>query len=291
MKKYTGKNFARGYVPHPTTTKANWYTRLAQQMQLFNPEQYPGNITPIINPDTVSNKAQISDNLLHDLENIGQMPGWNMETLLEAHGAEFDFIDLKGEKYVRFEYAGSLYLMNPTDCDPEEAHEWLNSVDDPFHYIDMGDFAKDYWDGVGPNSVVYHGTGGENIESIRQEGLAPMCNTRGMSNRGTGCAVFVTEEPSLAEVYTYPHGVVIEVLVGAMKAANLMLPVSQEDPISEYEAYMALAHKIGLEDYNRDVEQGIDHQTLIFYGHIPPQFLRIPTAKGASWYKRNKLIR
>jgi hypothetical protein len=105
------------------------------------------------------------------------------------------------------------------------------------------------------------------------EGLNPMCETRGIANRSTGCAVFASYSRDVAEYYS--KGAVIGIDIGKMKAEGYMVEVSQEDPISEKEALELLAHKIGLDDFYYEVEHGMDTDTVILYGGIPAKYLKI----------------
>jgi hypothetical protein len=54
-----------------------------------------------------------------------------------------------------------------------------------------------------------------------------------------------------------------------------MPEVVQEEPITEGQAYEALAHKLGIEDFNYDYEQGLDPGTYVFKGNIPPKYIKV----------------
>ena len=60
-----------------------------------------------------------------------------------------------------------------------------------------------------------------------------------------------------------------------MKQDGYMPVVTQEEPIEEYEAYMLLASKLGIEDYHRDLESGIEEDTIVIHGAIPPKYLSV----------------
>jgi len=167
--------------------------------------------------------------------------------------------------------------INENQFDMTEAHDWLNNVNwygRVDNYVTMPDFSKEFWEGVTDGTKVYHGTSEEKLPIILEEGLSPMYETRGMSNRGTGAAVFTSSEQETAQYY-YP--VVLEIDVGQMKKDGYMPVVSQEEPIAEGEALNALAWKIGLEDYQHegDSSDGLDAGTTIFFGPIPPKYLRV----------------
>ena len=99
-----------------------------------------------------------------------------------------------------------------------------------------------------------------------------MNKTRGISNRSTGAAVFTSDVPPIAG-----YEVVLEIDIGQMKADGKQLSVSKEEPLEEEDAKEALAHKLGIENYYGESysSDGLDHGTVIFYGSIPPQYIRV----------------
>jgi hypothetical protein len=193
--------------------------------------------------------------------------------MIDLGGEQKILADLPAEKGTE-----ARHIIDPETGEFEDAAEWIYSLSDLeiLHYIDPVDYNKQFWEEVGPDSMIYHGTPEDNLESIRAEGLGQRDETRGMSNRGTGAAVFATWNQEAADKYTYPHGVVIGIHLGKMKAAKYMPQVAMEGPIEEKLAQEALASKLGLEDFYVDVESGIEEDTVVIYGDIPPQFLVFP---------------
>ena len=60
-----------------------------------------------------------------------------------------------------------------------------------------------------------------------------------------------------------------------MKQDKYIVLVGKEEPIEEAEAREALANKLGIDNYYAEYEQGLDPGTIIFYGNIPPKYLRV----------------
>lgn len=240
------------------------------QEMLFNPEDYKANIKPLIDPKTVKDKPVLSGNTFNDLDDfqLGRLNGYNVEKILKENNNIFKKIKLKNEYF----FILKNYIIEE-DGSYHELNEWINSVYDPFGYIEQKDFNKEFWSEVDYNYVLYHGTSEENIENIKKNGLITGNETRGIANRGTGSAIFLTSNKEVAESYTYPDGKILTILVGKMKKDGYMPNVSLEEPIEEKIAYEALAHKIGLNNFNYEIESGIDETTVIFYDNIPKEYI------------------
>ena len=196
--------------------------------------------------------------------------------ILKFHADNYEMIEFPNkEKIVSAIVNGELKIIDISNnyfsvTSPEE---WLRDISwsgKVYGYIDAGDFNKDFWDGVSPGYILYHGTSEENADSVQKDGINPRNETRGINNRSTGSAVFTSGE---AETAAYYYDVVFAINVSNMKQDGYMLQVSKEEPIDEGEMIEALAHKIGLEEYEHEYEQGLDPGTVIFYGHIPAKYL------------------
>lgn len=152
----------------------------------------------------------------------------------------------------------------------KDAYEWVR--DNADNYNDYYPEPADFWEDIGPGAVVYHGTVPENVQPIMKHGLKPMNKTRGISNRSTGTAVFATWNEELTDSY---GTAVFEIDLAQMKQDGCMPPVEMETPVSEAQWEESLAHGIGLTDYYAEIEQGIDMDTVVIYGTIPPKYLRL----------------
>lgn len=157
----------------------------------------------------------------------------------------------------------------------EDASDWINKLHDweLDELMPPKDFNAEFWDGVTPGYYLYHATQDENLASIQQDGLNASDQTRGMSNRGMGNAVFTAPEPTSIDSY----GDTVQIDVGAMKAAGYMPEVSQESPFAAEAQKSALAYKLGIEDWigGEYGSEGLFEDTVAFYGDIPPQFLSV----------------
>ena len=131
-------------------------------------------------------------------------------------------------------------------------------------------FSKEFWDGVTNGSMVYHGTDEDNWETIQAEGIGCRDDTRGMSNRSVGCAVFVSHNYETTDYY---YDIIIQIDIGQMKADGYMPDASQEPEIEEAEALQSLASAVGVDDFHVDIESGMDPETVIFNGGIPAKYL------------------
>jgi hypothetical protein len=167
---------------------------------------------------------------------------------------------------------GTLHYWKSTD-------EWIQDVhDEAEEYFGEHSESDEFWQGVGSGAYLYHATSTENVESILSSGLEARDDTRGLSNRDMGPAVFtVTGENSddiHAALESYGESV-IRIDVGAMKADGFMPEVGGETPVNEAKMKGALAHLIGDDTYEADQESDYMDDTIAIYSDIPPKYLSI----------------
>lgn len=158
-----------------------------------------------------------------------------------------------------------------------EATRWIWDIDEDYLTDYVGndeDSNQTFWDGVGNGTVTYHATRSENIQNIQRVGLLAKNESRGISNRGMGDAVFTSYEPE--EITDSYGGNLIEINLGKMKADGYMPEVSMEEPIIFCDLRNAIAHAIGLEDFycETDSSDGLSPNTVAIYGNIPPKYLK-----------------
>lgn len=95
--------------------------------------------------------------------------------------------------------------------------------------------------------------------------------TRGLSNRGVGRAVFTTMNPEEAAYGSYGDHV--------FEIDMAQLPyhpyVGQEPAVVAYDLRGGLAHLLGADDYVPNEEGDMSPDTVIVYGNIPPQCLKL----------------
>jgi hypothetical protein len=253
----------------------NWY-KIAQQGQFDFMKSPPlGTTTPLYDPDKFHIECRELDEEVERCTNLSEL-----QSVLQHCGVK-DAEETKfpnGKIVYLIIYNKISYLITGIESNAyrlEGADDWINNVvarGTVYDYFTPADFNKEFWDGVSLGYKLYHGTTEDKVSSIKKRGLQPSDETRSLTNRSTGAAVFTSDTPETAKYY---YDVVIEIDVGAMRKDGYMPQVSREEPIEEAELIEALAHKIGIEDYSYEPEQGLDPGTLIFYGAIPPKYLKV----------------
>lgn len=235
---------------------------------LFDPDKYPGTQKPLIDPSTVPDyDTRFSGDILEDLDNLG---GLTVQYVLDHYQSDYNNVTLGKEQVFVLSHAGRKYVIYDNGS-YREAHEWLYGLSESelYGYITPRDYSKDFWDD--PPEVLYHGTKDEYVQSIRLSGLQAKCETRGLGNKMTGCAVFLSSGDT--SVY---GDVVIEVYPQMMKADGYTPFVSMEDGFDEKDALEALAHKLGIDDFNYELgDSSLYEDTVVMHDSIPPKYLRV----------------
>lgn len=155
---------------------------------------------------------------------------------------------------------------------PKAADEWVWDQD-PGDYVRCHDFNEEFWQSAHRSQFLYHGTTPEAWEGIQEaQAILPGDRTRGIGNRSTGSAIFLSETLEYVKQH-YNGGIILGVNVAKMKQDGYMPHVSREGPIEEYECRGALAHAVGIEDFVQDEEAGIDHDTVVCFDKIPLKYV------------------
>lgn len=172
-----------------------------------------------------------------------------------------------------YEDSDTLYVIDDFDTPwPKPAEEWVWEQD-PAEFVRCGEFNQDFWQSAHRQRFLYHGTTPEAWEGIQHDGaIVPGERTRGVGNRSTGMAVFLSETLEYVKQH-YNGGVILGVDVAKMKQDGYMPYVSREGPIEEYECRGSLAHAIGIEDFVQDEEAGIEHDTVVCFDKIPIKYV------------------
>ncbi len=241
---------------------SNWF-RESQQLQMpFMQEQHEIDETiPHVPAEQV-----LDDFMIEDPHGI--------RYVLDKSGIEWKEIgDFPSANPIIVFDNGELYVI--VDGSVHNATEWIDGLTD----YDLLDYVSPidegtYWDGVAQGSKVYHGTYEDRVEDIMRDGLEARCETRGISNRHTGCGVFTSANTDT--VYSH-YDQVIEIDLGKMKQDGYMPEVSDEEPFEEKYMKESLANMIGLEDYYYEVDSsdGLNPDTVIFFDDIPAKYLTI----------------
>lgn len=195
--------------------------------------------------------------------------GMDIRSVLQEFGIEYEEIQFTNNQVLVYSTPDDTFVYEK-DGSITEAYQWVIDAE-PLNYFDPNP-DDHFWQDNLQGFVVYHATPQENVELIMREGLGAKNETRGIENRNTGDAVFVSDNPEDIDSY---GDVVISIDVGAMQADGYMPNVAQEDPIEEKILKERLAHRIGLRDYNYEVESGISETTYVFYGSIPAKYLKL----------------
>jgi hypothetical protein len=162
--------------------------------------------------------------------------------------------------------------------DPENIQDWFYDI---LNYDKLLDYFEEdfeqvenenFWQSPSP---LYHGTSSqESLDSILENGLEGRAETRGLTNRSVGAAVFTSLEPELVEAYTGSDGGVVVIDTEQMKQDGFTPFVGPEPEILEKQIAGAFAHKIGV-DYKEDYsDSGMDPNTIIIYGDIPAKYIK-----------------
>jgi hypothetical protein len=254
--------------------------------QLHFPFYDPSEYTPIIEenmewPDPLYDQKQALEDMLDDRPK-------EVMNFLKIYASlynpeEFRFDDAastkKANPIIVVTVEGKRYVIevsHDTFGSMTEINEWIADLSeyDLGQYVGFKDFNEEFWDSA-DRMVLYHATDPDNVEDILQYGLSPTNETRAMSNRHIGSAVFTGTSPEMISSY---GSAVFAIDVGAMKANGYMPRASQEEPFEAANMRDSLSHKLGIEDYNAAAEyqgEGLSEDTIVFFGPIPPQYLRL----------------
>ena len=157
---------------------------------------------------------------------------------------------------------------------------WKTAKDFVKNLIDFGK-AEDWAlaDNLEVPKILYHGTTPQNLESILENGLECRNESRGISNRYIGCAVFLSED----EAETIHYGeVLLKIDMENMKndfgEEQILEKIDKEPDINYLNACISLAQMFGvsLEDtIDYEPEQGMSQHTYILHMKIPPKYITV----------------
>jgi hypothetical protein len=169
----------------------------------------------------------------------------------------------------------------------KDTNEWLSDISDLEIYSYIASPEEDpFWDTVGDNYKVYHGTTSDRLNSLVHEGIEPRSESRGLSNKWTPSGVFTSPDYETAD---RDYDAIVEIDVGKMKSMGAVPEVGGEDPLEGYHKKEALAHMIGVENYYDEQIDGdmLSDDTLVFFGMIPSECVTVikpdPWTPDPNW--------
>lgn len=268
----------------------NWWKRYSQQLAMpwYDPSaliQPPPPNPDGLSPELLPYRQEIVEEARS--EPVSQlvsnyMPATEADLLfiLKASGSGWKKIEFStgaNPIFIIFsEDRGTTEVIEMGDFDRvRNAEEWVSNAD-PTDYIQFPE--ENFWSDIDGDYKVYHGTYEEHLPSIMKKGLLPMAETRGISNKNAPAGVYTSAE---YETAANSYEVVIEIDVGAMKRNKYMPQAEMEEPVQEDQQRRILADFIGLYDYIGDESaynsDGLREDTIVFYGRIPPRYLKVVT--------------
>ena len=173
----------------------------------------------------------------------------------------------------------------------DSAEEWIDdAAENPEEYYPEQNKSTEFWDGVGPGSVLYHATPDENADTILQTGLEAREDTQGLDNKDMGPAVFTIspEHTDSPHATLESHGdTIISIDLASMKADGYMPEIAGETPVEEAETKNALANLIGYDFYEAEHAQDYMPDTIAIYGDVPAKYLSVlHQAAASNWLFR-----
>jgi len=216
-------------------------------------------------------ESQLSDSWEDDIDYLEEL-GLTIDQLLTKHGANFQRVDINGNPLIIIYEENYTYVIDdPNDTYPtvKEAEDWINGMWDAELEMFIPTEDHDFWEYP---ETLYHATNSENVPSIKRYGLRPEDQSRGISNRSTGSAVFTSRSDEDIESY---GDVIIAINTHQMKIDGYTPEVSEETPLEESNKKERLANMIGLDNYIKEdySSEGLSDNTIIVYGLIPPKYL------------------
>lgn len=258
----------------------NWYKRAQQEDFDFFKKMPQNTETPITETEEYKDLSNRAGKTFEDvLEEVNGEK--SVISVIKQYGLFYKKINLNDNIIITVFLGDKLCVIEDFNYPTlKEANEWLwhvfnlNKIE---YYLPSSDYSSVFWKNLGRNEAVYHATTEEYKDIILKEGLIRMNKTRGISNKGTGSAIFTSYNTDDIESY---GNVILKINLSKMKEDGYTPEVSKEIPIEESEKLSQLAHKIGLKDfvgpdYN---SEGIYESTLIIYGDIPVKYLSIERA-------------
>ena len=210
------------------------------------------------------NRKKVS-NLLEDAEDAD-----SVKKILTTNNIKYNLVTLNSTEFLSLPRLGLIVY------DFTEGYPSVDSIIDFLHtndaeeFKDVEDFNEKFWEYP---IDLYHATTKENWQSIKKNGINPMCKTRGIGNKSVKCAVFTTTEKESLMDGAYGD-IIIKIDTHKMKMDSKTPLVSKEPEIEEYDSNMLLAHKLGFR-IQLDIPSDIYPNTVIVHEEIPVKYITL----------------
>jgi hypothetical protein len=203
----------------------------------------------------------------------------DLKELLDSAGIAYGVVDLPefNRKVMYFDVGNTTYTTEDDD------DVYLESLADTLLFLSSrsGYHVENYFENHFPpvwemdfgeygDNYGYHYTYEDRLPKIFVEGLTPRDETRGISNRGTGLAVFLS-----MGMPTYSGDVLLRIDVPTMKKDGYLPPATLEEPVMEKMVMEDIARRFGKENYEHYLEQGYEENTIVVFGTIPPKYISV----------------
>jgi hypothetical protein len=197
---------------------------------------------------------------------------------LEHNKIDYDEVTLD-EKYIlirkkKAHSGGYEYDIIDESLYSKDLRQWLWDLSDSSIY-QMTNYDYEFWNNDFERCNLFHATKEENVESILKDGLLTKNESRGLTNRFVGSAIFTSTE--MHEMSTYGD-YIFEIDTDTMKKDGYMPRVTLEPEVEDHFARINLISKLGLRDFFFDfqpVDSGMEEDTRIVHGNIPAKYLTL----------------
>jgi hypothetical protein len=229
----------------------------------------------------------LSESWHEDVDYLDEL-NLSLPQMLQLHGVPYEIKNLNGHKLLIIQDDEMHVAESWDEQYPviKTAQEWIDSLYD--YELDkfMPMPESDFWDS--PDTLYHatkenrHMTEEEVIQSIKTHGLMPKNDSRGISNRSMGAAIFTSTTSEGTDSY---GNILVEIDTEQMKEDgynNKNMPVTGEAPLDEAKQRQALASAIDFENYIAEdyTWEGYANDTIALYNAIPPKYLTIYDSDG-----------
>jgi len=200
-----------------------------------------------------------------------------LSAVLNRNGFDWSTVDLHQKQVITIDIMGKIYVIDDYGYpETKDAEEWIDNMYEYelYTYVPPKE-DENFWKSADRPSEVYHATPNENVDNILKNGLEPRDQTRGITNRGTGSAVFTSENPHDIDSY---GDVILVIDLNQMMKDGFMPSASKEEPVEEAQTRSQLAYQLGISNYQPSTDyssDGISESTVVIFDKIPPKYISV----------------